>query len=150
MLRLARLDAPGVLHHIIIRGIERRDIFINDADRDDMIGRLAKLIPVTGTACYAWAFLGNHAHFLFRTGNVPLSTLMRRLITGYAVGFNRRHQRIGHLFQNRYKSIVCQEEVYLKELLRYIHLYPLRAGIVSNVSQLAKYPYCGHSAIIGK
>jgi len=75
---------------------------------------------------------------------------MRRLITGYAVSFNRRHQRIGHLFQNRYKSIVCQEEIYFKELLRYIHLNPLRADIVSDISQLAEYPYCGHSAIIGK
>ena len=124
MPRLARLDAPGVLHHIMIRGIERRKIFLNNKDREDFLERLSKLLPETKTACYAWVFIPNHAHFLFRTGLVPLATLMRRLLTGYAVGFNRRHNRNGHLFQNRYKSIVCQEDVYLKELVRYIHLNP--------------------------
>src|SRR4030042_1022505 len=119
MPRQARLDAPGVLHHIMIRGIERRKIFINDRDREDMFERLVKLLPETQTACYAWALLPNHAHFLFRTGKVGLSTLMRRLLTGYAASFNRRHKRHGQLFQNRYKSIICQEEVYLKALVRY-------------------------------
>ena len=113
MPRLARLDAPGVLHHVMIRGIERRKIFLNDKDREDFVERLAKLLPETKTACYAWAFLPNHAHFLFRTGLMPLATLMRRVLTGYAVSFNHRHNRHGQLFQNRYKSIVCQEDVYL-------------------------------------
>ncbi len=103
MPRQARLDAPGVLHHIMIRGIERRKIFINDRDRGDFLDRLAKLLPETQTACYAWVFIQNHAHFLFRTGVSPLATVMRRLLTGYAVSFNRRHKRHGQLFQNRYK-----------------------------------------------
>ena len=90
MPRLARLDAPGVLHHIMIRGIERRKIFLNNKDREDLLERLSKLLPETKTACYAWVFVPNHAHFLFRTGLVPLATVMRRLLTGYAVGFNRR------------------------------------------------------------
>ena len=77
MPRLARIDAPGVLHHVMIRGIERRKIFLNDKDREDMLDRLAKLLPETETACYAWVFIVNHAHFLFRTGRGPLSTLMR-------------------------------------------------------------------------
>ena len=114
MPRLARLDAPGVLHHVMIRGIERRKIFLNDKDREDFVERLAKLLPETKTACYAWVFLPNHAHFLFRTGLIPLATLMRRVLTGYAVSFNHRHNRHGQLFQNRYKSIVCQEDVYLE------------------------------------
>ena len=114
MPRLARLDAPGVLHHIIIRGIERRNIFRDNQDREDFLERLGKLLPETQTACHAWAFLPNHAHFLFRTGQAPLPTLMRRLLTGYVVSFNRRHKRHGHLFQNRYKSIVCQEDIYFK------------------------------------
>ena len=88
MPRLARLDAPGVLHHIMIRGIERRKIFRNDKDRDDFLDRLSTLLPKAETSCYAWAFLANHAHFLFRTGKIPLKTLMRRLLTGYAVSFN--------------------------------------------------------------
>jgi len=150
MPRLARIDAPGVLHHIMIRGIERRKIFLNNKDREDFLERLSKLLPETKTACYAWVFIPNHAHFLFQTDLVPLATLMRRILTGYAVGFNRRHNRHGQLFQNRYKSIVCQEDVYLKELVRYIHLNPIRAGIVSGLKELNKYPYCGHSVLIGK
>ena len=119
MPRQARLDAPGVLHHIMIRGIERRKIFLDIWDREDFLDRLSSLLPETQTACYAWTFLSNHAHFLFRTGWVPLAKVMRRLLTGYAVRFNRRHRRHGQLFQNRYKSIVCQEDAYLKELVRY-------------------------------
>jgi REP element-mobilizing transposase RayT len=93
MPRLARLDAPGVLHHIMIRGIERRKIFPNNKDCEDFCERLSNLLPETKTACYAWVFIPNHAHFLLRTGLIPLATLMRRLLTGYAVGFNRRHNR---------------------------------------------------------
>ena len=149
MPRLARLDAPGVLHHIMIRGIERRNIFMTKKDYEDFLERLAILLPETKTACYAWAFLQNHAHFLFRTGAVPIGKLMRRLLTGYAVGFNLRHKRYGHLFQNRYKSIICQEDAYLKELVRYIHLNPVRVGIIANVGELKEYPYSGHSTLMG-
>jgi len=150
MPRQARLDAPGVLHHIMIRGIERRKIFRNNRDREDFLERLLKLLPQTETACYAWVLIPNHAHFLFRTGLSPLSSIMRRLLTGYAVSFNLRYKRHGQLFQNRYKSIVCQEDAYLKELVRYIHLNPVRAGIVPGIKELNKYPYCGHSALMGK
>ena len=150
MPRLARLDAPGVIHHVIIRGIERREIFRDNKDRNDMVDRLAVLLPATNTSCYAWAFLSNHAHFLFRSGNQGLSTLMRRLLTGYAIRFNRRHKRHGQLFQNRYKSIICQEDIYLKELVRYIHLNLLRAKIVSDMRGLNRYKYSGHSVLMGK
>jgi len=118
MPRTARLDAPGVLHHIMIRGIERRKIFMDDNDRDDFLSRLEKLIPVTGTSCFAWAFMPNHAHFLFRTGSAPIATLMRRLLTGYAVYFNHRHKRSGQLFQNRYKSIFLEMEISWKRYCR--------------------------------
>jgi REP element-mobilizing transposase RayT len=118
-------------------------------DRSDFLDRLSKLLLETNTACYAWALLSNHAHFLLRTGDVGLSTLMRRLLTGYAVRFNRRHNRHGQLFQNRYKSILCQEDTYLKELVRYIHLNPLRAKIVSDISELNGYEYSGHSVLLG-
>jgi putative transposase len=150
MPRLARLDTPGAVHHIIIRGIERRSIFRDNCDRDDFIDRLATLLPETKTACYAWTFMPNHAHFLFRSGEVGLSTLMRKLLTGYAVTFNKRHNRHGQLFQNRCKSIICQEDVYLTELVRYIHLNPLRGGLVSGLEQLNAYPWCGHGTILGK
>lgn len=75
---------------------------------------------------------------------------MRRLLTGYAVNFNRRHRRHGHLFQNRYKSILCQEDPYLLELVRYIHLNPLRAKIVTSLMKLDRYPYCGHTVVMGR
>ena len=150
MPRTARLDAPGGLHHVMIRGIERRNIFRNDKDREDFIARLEILLPGTQTTCYAWALMPNHAHFLFRSGSLPLSSLMRRLLTGYVIGFNRRHRRSGQLFQNRFKSIICQEEIYLRELVRYIHLNPVRAGIAKSHADLKSYPYCGHSALMGK
>jgi REP element-mobilizing transposase RayT len=148
MPRSARLDAPGVLHHVMIRGIERRNIFRNNRDRNDLIARLNILLPETQTQCYAWAFMHNHAHFLFRSGSDGLSTLMRRLLTGYAVAFNKRHKRHGHLFQNRYKSIICQENLYLKELVRYIHLNPVRGKRVAGFNELGNYPYSGHSALL--
>jgi len=134
----------------MIRGIERRKIFRNNKDREDFLDRLSNLLPETEISCYAWAFLPNHAHFLFRTGPIPLATLMRRLLTGYVVSFNRRHKRHGQLFQNRYKSIVCQEEVYLRELVRYIHLNPIRAGIVHTLSELNRYAHSGHSMLMGR
>jgi REP element-mobilizing transposase RayT len=150
MPRKARIDAHGALHHIICRGIERRKIFDDDADRDNFLQRLEIILKETSTPCYGWALIPNHFHLLLRTGKVPISTVMRRLLTGYAVSFNRRHRRYGHLFQNRFKSILCQEDLYLKELVGYIHLNPLRAQIVAELKDLAKYPYGGHSAIMGK
>lgn len=148
MPRQARIDGPGALHHIICRGIDRRKIFRDDFDRDNFVTRLSTILTDTSTRCYAWAFLSNHLHLLLQTGTTPVSTVMRRLLTGYAVSFNRRHHRSGHLFQNRYKSILCEEEPYLLELLRYIHLNPLRAGVVESLGALAKYPYSGHRTLL--
>ena len=150
MPRKARIDAPGALHHIIARGIEKKPIFKDDADRNNFLDRLAKILEETKTPCYAWAIMPNHFHLLLKTGLKPISMLMRQLLTGHAVYFNRRHKRHGHLFQNRYKSILCQEDAYLLELVRYIHLNPLRAGIVDDLKELARYPFCGHSAVTGK
>ncbi len=150
MPRQARIDAPGALHHIICRGIERRKIFDDAADRDNFLERLGTILKETSTPCYAWALIPNHFHLLLRTGKVPITTVMRRLLTGYAVRFNRRHRRNGRLFQNRFKSILCQQDVYLKELVGYIHLNPLRARLVAELKDLAKYPYGGHSVLMGK
>jgi len=150
MPRQSRLDAPGIVHHVMIRGMDRCNIFRNNNDRDDFLERLSVLIPETGIKCYAWALMSNHAHFLFRSGKVGISTLMKRLLTGYAVKFNKRHSRSGQLFQNRYKSVICQEDTYLKELVRYIHLNPLRAKIVDTANRLNWYKYSGHSAIVGR
>jgi len=149
MPRLARLDAPGVLHHVMGRGIERRKIFINKKDRNDFISRLAELAEGNAMDIYAWALLPNHFHILCKTKMRPLSSSMRKVLTGYVVNFNKRHNRHGHLFQNRYKSIVCEEDVYLLELVRYIHLNLIRAGMVKSIKELNRSPWSGHSALIG-
>jgi len=150
MPRQARLDTPGLLQHVMARGIERRKIFRDDKDRKSFLNRLAVILEETQTQCYAWSLIPNHFHLLLRTGPTPLSKVMRRLMTGYAVTFNKRHKRSGHLFQNRYKSVVCEEDPYLLELIRYIHLNPLRAGVIKDLKELDKYPWCGHSAILGR
>jgi hypothetical protein len=100
--------------------------------------------------CYAWVLMKNHVHLLLRSGATGISQLMRRLLTGYAVYFNRRYRRHGQLFQNRFKSIICQEDMYFKELVRYIHLNPVRANIVDDIGGLNDYPFCGHSTLMGK
>jgi putative transposase len=150
MPRGPRLDTPGALHHVMVRGIEGRPLFRGDADRRDFVDRLAKAVSATGLAVLAWALLPNHVHLLVRTGNRPLSAAMARLLTGYAGGFNRRHRRLGRLFQNRYKSILVEEEPYLLELVRYIHLNPLRANVVRDLAGLDGYPWSGHAVLIGR
>lgn len=150
MPRGPRLDAPGVLHHVVVQGVEHRDIFPNDDDRADFVQRLARLLSETETRCLAWCLLPNQIQLALRSGPMGLAHVMRRVLTGYAVAFNRRHGRTGHLFQNRYQSIACEEEPYLLALVRYIHLQPLRAGVVPNVDALAAYPWCGHGALVGR
>ncbi len=133
----------------MVRGIERTAIFRDDADRADFVGRLARVAEQGALTVCAWALLPNHAHLLVRTGSRPLARSMRSLLTGYAGAFNRRHRRVGHLFQNRYKSIVVEEEPYLLELVRYLHLNPLRAKVVADRRALDRYPWTGHSALLG-
>lgn len=150
MPRQARLDAPGTLHHVILRGIEKRRIVDDDKDRQNFIKRLGYLAEETKTRIYAWSLMTNHAHLLLRSGPLGLPKFMRRFLTGYAVTYNLRHLRHGHLFQNRYHSIVCDEEVYFRELARYIHLNPLRAHLVNNLSELDHYPWSGHAVLVGR
>ncbi|WAC08826.1 MAG: transposase [Thermodesulfobacteriota bacterium] len=150
MPRQARLDAPGTLHHVMIRGIEGITIFRDDDDKKDFLCRVGDLAEKTKTRILAWALMSNHVHLLFFSGPKGISTFMRRLLTGYSLRFNRKHQRSGHLFQNRYKSIVCEQEPYLLELVRYLHLNPLRAKIVKDLRELDRFPWSGHSVLMGK
>jgi putative transposase len=149
MPRGPRLDAPEALHHVIARGIERRRIFADDADCQDFLDRLERIVAPTHTGLLAWCLMPNHFHLLLRTATTPLSTLMRRLLAGYAVTFNRRHRRAGHLFQNRFKSVLVEEDPYLLELVRYIHLNPVRAHLVASVQALERYPWTGHAVLLG-
>jgi REP element-mobilizing transposase RayT len=150
MPRGPRLDAPGTLHHVIVRGIEKRRIVDNDGDRENFVTRMGSIALETGTSIYAWVLMTNHAHILLRSSTAGLPTFMCRVLSGYATWYNRKHQRYGHLFQNRYKSIVCEEDPYFKELVRYIHLNPLRAGLVETLAKLDRYTWCGHCAIMNR
>jgi REP element-mobilizing transposase RayT len=134
----------------MVRGIERRRIVDDELDRRKFVARVGELAQATGTKVYVWALLSNHAHLLLASGPKGLAQFMRRLLTGYAVHYNIRHRRYGHLFQNRYKSIVCDADSYFTELVRYIHLNPLRVKLVKDMGELERYPYCGHGAITGK
>ena len=150
MPRQARLDAPGTLHHVIVRGIEKRQIVDDEEDRTRFIDRLAEIVQASGTRVYAWALMTNHLHLLLRSGPWGLPKFMRRMLTGYAITYNLRHARHGHLFQNRYRSVVCDEDVYFRELVRYIHLNPVRAKVVKDLGELERYRWCGHGVLLGR
>ena len=150
MPRQARLDVPGALHHIMVRGINKSAIFKDDQDRARFLDRLRDNVVETQSSVYAWALMKTHLHLLVRSGQPGISTLMRKLLTWYAQYYNRRHRRTGHLFENRYKSILCDEETYLLALVRYIHLNPVRAKVVKTINELDDYPWCGHRMIIAK
>jgi REP element-mobilizing transposase RayT len=142
----------------MVRGLERRAIFRDDRDRADFLDRLASVKERTGLEILAWALLPNHFHLLLRSPRprtpegprASLSTAMRQLLTGYAGSFNRRYRRNGPLVQGRYKSILVEEDPYLLELVRYLHLNPLRAGLVRDLAALDRYPWGGHSALMGR
>lgn len=149
MPRRPRLDIEGTLHHVIARGIERSSIFRDDKDRHRFVERLGDLAEATGTKVYAWALIPNHFHLLVRSSPSGLPTFMRRLLTGYAITFNKRYNRSGHLFQNRYKSIICDEEPYFLELVRYIHLNPLRSHVIESFAELDAHAWSGHRTLMG-
>ena len=150
MPRQARIDIPGYLYHVIGRGIERRKIFVDPKDYEEFLLRLEKALDKTGSKCFAFSLLPNHFHLLILRGIRPLAELMGRLMTGYAVYFNLRRKRAGHLFQNRYKAILCDRDPYFLELVAYIHLNPLRAGLVQDLGALERYKWCGHRAVVGR
>ncbi len=148
MPRNARLDVPGALHHIVAQGIQE-PIFRTNADRMDFRDRLGAVLEETRTACLAWALMPDHLHLVLKSGHASLSTVMRGLLTGYARGFNRRHRRTGSLFRKRFKSVVCQEETFLLPLVRTVHLDPVRAGLIEDLSRLDTYAWTGHSTLMG-
>lgn len=150
MPRQARLDTPGALHHIMVRGINKTAIFEDEQDRFHFLERLGHNVTEGKCKIYAWVLMSNHVHILFKSGRDGISSVMRKLLTWYAQYYNRRHGRTGHLFENRYKSILCEEDNYLLALVRYIHLNPLRAQIVKTIEALDGYQWSGHRDIIGK
>jgi len=112
------------------RGVDGRDIFIDDTDRMAFKGCLLQLALRSDAHILAYCLMGNHFHIAIQVGSVPLAALMQRLLTGYSLAFNQRHNRTGHLFQARYKAVLCLDERYLAGLICYIHMNPVRAGLV--------------------
>ena len=149
MPRQPRLDLPGLLYHVIARGIERREIFGDDRDRKTFVDQLGVLVAESGARLYAWCLLTNHFHLVLKSGDRPLAWVMRRLMTGHAVRYNLRHARSGHLFQNRYKSIVVEEEPHFLDLVRYVALNPVRARLVHSPEELDRYRWSGHAVLVG-
>jgi putative transposase len=149
MPRQARLDAPGTLHHIIGRAIDGTLLFCERRDRENFLSRIPPLMRTTGARILAWALMENHFHLLVLSGQHRISKFMRCLLTGYALFYNRKYRRRGHLFQDRYKSIVCEKDTYFQELIRYVHLNPLRAGRVKSLPELDDYPWTGHAVLMG-
>jgi putative transposase len=149
MPRKARIIVPGSAHHVMTRGIDGQVVFRDDSDRERLLSLLGKNLLRFNCACYAWVLMDNHYHLLLRPIEADLGSIMRRVNGGYARYFNMRYGRRGYLFQDRFKSLATQELDYLRELIRYIHLNPLRAGIVKSLRGLEKYQWSGHPAMLG-
>ncbi len=147
MPRKNRLDFPGALHHVIARGIEKKNIFQKKEDKLDFLNRLRANVEAHDIKLYAWCIMSNHTHLLLQTGEYKVSSFMRKILTGYAISYNKRHKRVGHLFQNRYKSVLCEKEEYLLRLIRYIHLNPVKAKMIS-IEDLDTYKWTSHKDIL--
>ena len=150
MPRTGRLHIPKGYYHVMGRGLERRRIFNTAEDKQDFLIRLGKGLDETTSRCFAWSIMSNHYHLLIQVNSTPLSQLMRKLLGGYAGHYNRRHRRVGYVFQNRYKSILCDEETYFLALVCYIHLNPVKTKLVTRMGELDCYRWSGHAGIMGK
>ena len=148
MPRKARIDHAGLSHHIMARTFNDLLLFRDDADRSYYLSCLVRRIKETGFLCYAWVLMDTHVHLLIRTTELPLWKLMKPLGGDYARYYNKKYNRRGPLFCDRYKSIATQDQYYLEQLVRYIHLNPIRAKVCTTIRQLDSYQWCGHRAIV--
>ena len=147
MPRKPRLHLPGGLYHVILRGNDRQDIFFEHADRLAFYRLLEEGIRRFGYRVHAFCLMGNHVHLALQMGSQPLSKGLQNLSLRYTRHINRSRGRVGHLFQGRYKALLVDAESYGLELVRYIHLNPVRARLVSDPSD---YAYSGHLGYLGK
>ncbi len=146
MARPLRIEFPGAIYHVTARGNAREAIFHEDADRELFLDALGEVVARFGWLCHAYCLMDNHYHLLIETPKGNLSLGMRQLNGVYTQRFNRRHARVGHLLQGRFKAIVVERETYLLELARYIVLNPVRAKIVKH---LDRYPWSSYPATVG-
>jgi REP element-mobilizing transposase RayT len=147
MARAPRLHAPGVLYHVIARGNNAQIIFADDADYRRFIDGMVRALPRCDCAVMCYALMPNHVHVLLESGAAPVSRFLQPLLTAYSVYFNRRNLRTGHVFHGRYKAIICEKALYALELVRYIHLNPVRAGLVATPDD---WPWTSHGEILGR
>src|ERR671911_238942 len=143
MARRPRFLAPAVLYHVIVRGNHGQKTFVKPSDYEAYLERLGRYRKGLGVTVYAYCLMSNHVHLLVETGSEPLSKFMQGLQQSYTQYFNRKHHKVGHLFQGRYKAIVCERDQYLLSLIRYIHQNPVRAKLVRRIDE---YRYSGHGA----
>src|SRR5438552_15027945 len=146
MARKARAEVEGGLYHVITRGNNRRQVFNSPADYEKFLSLLAVQKTKLPFFLYAYCLMTNHVHLLIERQASAVGRIMHRLLSGYAQYYNRRYRRVGHLLQGRHKAILCQSDRYLSELVRYIHLNPMRAKMVSQPEQ---YQYSSHRAYLG-
>jgi REP element-mobilizing transposase RayT len=147
MARKPRVEFEGAFYHVIVRGNQRRRIFRDDQDRRVYLERLEYYRRHHGFVVYAYVLMSNHVHLLLETKRVPLSKIMQAIQFTYTQKYNRRHRTVGHLFQGRYKAILCDRNAYLLELVRYIHLNPAR---MRNAVDAGKFQWSSHRAYLGE
>jgi putative transposase len=141
MARKPRIQFEGAFYHIIVRGNQKQDIFLDDTDRRRYLERVKTYKNTCGFILYAYILMRNHVHLLVETPKDPISRIMQRINFTYTQYFNRKYGKVGHLFQGRYKSYLCDKDTYLLNLVRYIHLNPVRAGLVKDA---AGYQWSSH------
>ena len=141
MARPLRLEFPGAVYHVTSRGNDRQDIAIDEHDRSQFLSLLTHVVDRYAWLCHAYCLMGNHYHLLIETPQPNLSLGMRQLNGRYTQAYNRRHERVGHLFQGRFIAILVEKEAHLLELSRYVVLNPVRAKLVSHPRQWAWSSY---------
>lgn len=149
MSRPPRPDEPGMFHHVTLRGVAAMDVFVDDVDRRRFVSLARSYVRDGGGLCYAWALMTNHVHLVLRTGHRPLSEVVHGFAFRYAQSFNWRHGRPGHLFQRRFGSAEIDSEDYLRTAIAYVHLNPLRAGIVRTIDDLTSYRWTSYAGLMG-
>jgi putative transposase len=147
MARKPRVEFEGAFYHVIVRGNQRQRIFRDDRDRLYYLKRVKHYRQRYQFKIYAYALMFNHVHFLLETGKTPLSKILQGIQFTYTQYYNRRYGTVGHLFQGRYKAILCDRDAYLLELVRYIHLNPTR---LKHPEELATYRWSSHGAYLGR
>lgn len=149
MPRKARLIAPGCIYHVMARSLDGVMLFRDDHDRAQFLRLLESYLCMNVCRCYAWALMGNHYHLVLRPGEAGLAPVMKPLNMRYAQYHGRKYHRRGYLFFDRFRSIASQDQGYIEQMVRYVHLNPVRSGDCRDLRALDRYAWTGHSALMG-